>query len=256
MITNRKCGMEYYKRKEYEIVEKFKKIYNNKYDYSKFKYSGCMAKFIIICPIHGEFSMSTNSHLQGHGCPTCGNIGKGYSLKTNKKFIQDAIEIHSNRYDYSKVNYTKCYKNVIITCKKHGEFSQCPHSHLQGKGCPKCKISKGESKIIKWLDENSIKYFFQYTFKDCKNLKTNRKLPFDFFIPSKNLLLEYDGEQHFQYENKIINGKYKITKDVFEKIQSRDGIKTEYAHKNDIKLLRIKYTEFKDIEKILKTEII
>lgn len=57
---------------------------------------------------------------------------------TTYEFINKAIVIHGDKYDYSLVDYKKSKLNVIIICKEHGKFKQTPNSHLQGRGCPKC----------------------------------------------------------------------------------------------------------------------
>lgn len=68
--------------------------------------------------------------------------GKPLSIDTaiNKSnyFTNQAKEIHGDKYDYSKVNYTTGCAKVILICKKHGEFQQDAHTHLKGKGCKKC----------------------------------------------------------------------------------------------------------------------
>ena len=58
--------------------------------------------------------------------------------KTTEEFIQDAIKVHGDRYDYSKVEYINNRTKVTIICKVHGKFTQLPPSHLTGKGCSKC----------------------------------------------------------------------------------------------------------------------
>lgn len=68
--------------------------------------------------------------------------------KTTAQFIEDAIRVHGNIYDYSKVNYLSSHKNIIVVCKEHGNFEQSPSNHLSGKGCMKCggkkKFTTGE----------------------------------------------------------------------------------------------------------------
>ena len=54
-----------------EFIEKAKFVHGDKYDYSKSVYENTMKKIMIICPIHGEFMQTPNSHLQGQGCPEC-----------------------------------------------------------------------------------------------------------------------------------------------------------------------------------------
>lgn len=60
------------------------------------------------------------------------------SKSNNDLFIAKAKQIHNNKYDYSKVNYTNNRTPVEIICPKHGSFFQTPHEHLSGCGCEKC----------------------------------------------------------------------------------------------------------------------
>jgi len=60
--------------------------------------------------------------------------------KTKEEFIKEARKKHSDKYDYSKIEYVNNHTKVCINCPEHGEFWQIPSSHLQGKGCPKCGI--------------------------------------------------------------------------------------------------------------------
>ena len=57
---------------------------------------------------------------------------------TTQDFIERAKAVHGDKYDYSKVDYADIYTKVCIICKKHGEFWQSPHGHLNGRGCVKC----------------------------------------------------------------------------------------------------------------------
>ena len=123
-----------------EFVKKAKKIHGNKYDYSKVEYVNNSTKVCIICPIHGEFWQTPNSHLNGRGCKKCGIIKRTYEQRSNtNEFIEKSKLIHGNRYDYSKVEYISNRIPVIITCPEHGDFKQVPYHHIGGEGCPKCK---------------------------------------------------------------------------------------------------------------------
>lgn len=55
-----------------------------------------------------------------------------------KEFIDKALLVHGNKYDYSKVEYKKTIEKVIIICNEHGEFEQKPYKHLSKQGCAKC----------------------------------------------------------------------------------------------------------------------
>jgi hypothetical protein len=122
------------KRSAEEFINEAERRHNYKYDYSKIVYKNIICKIIIICPIHGEFQQTPYNHLH-YGCAKCaGNAKCGVD-----GFVEKARKIHSNKYDYSKTNYTNAHTKVIIICPEHGEFKQKPNKHLSGgHGCPKC----------------------------------------------------------------------------------------------------------------------
>ena len=112
-----------------EFIEKASIIHKNKYDYSKFIYIRNKIKSIIICPIHGEFEQTANTHLSNHGCFKC-------RLNTFDDFKSKAINVHGNKYKYISYNGSRGKVNII--CPEHGEFEQTAYSHLNGNGCPTC----------------------------------------------------------------------------------------------------------------------
>lgn len=63
------------------------------------------------------------------------------------EYIEKAISVHGNRYDYSKTKYVNARTKICITCPEHGDFMQLPNSHLNGQGCPKC-AGKGMDKML------------------------------------------------------------------------------------------------------------
>jgi cytochrome c2/very-short-patch-repair endonuclease len=225
-------------------------IHRGLYDYSKVNYKTSDKKVVIVCKLHGDFLQSPNSHLKGRGCRSCG-FEKRYKSQRNNisSFIQKSVMIHGNKYDYSKSQYDGSKTRITIICPDHGAFVQKPNSHLNGQGCPKCNVSKGERQIQSWLETNGIDYVIQKTFSDCKNPKTNYKLRFDFYIPSENVLIEYDGQQHFTPVK--IMGKHDITGEELEYIKYKDRLKNDYARKSGIRLVRIPYSNAKHIPSIL-----
>ena len=154
LLSNRgckECGKE--KRKEWNelqhkiakktFIEKARKIHGDKYDYSKVNYIKNNIKVTIICQKHGEFEITPNAHLNGQGCKKC-SVEHIHNLqrKSTEQFIEDAKNVHGNKYNYSKVNYINEKTNVTIVCPIHGEFQQTPRKHLIGHGCQKCGIEK------------------------------------------------------------------------------------------------------------------
>lgn len=104
------------------------------------------------------------------------------------------------------------------------------------------KTSSGEKEIIKYLEINNIEYSGQKTFNDLKMIGLLR---FDFYLPKQNICIEYDGEQHF----KIIE--YFGSRSEYMKRRHRDKLKDQYCLDNNIKLIRIPYTKYKEIETII-----
>ena len=235
----RKCGAILNNDKEF--FRKSNIVHNNKYSYEKSNYLGNKIKLIILCPIHGKFEQTPNDHLSGHGCPNCSSEKNG-KLKRDKRasnYIVNANKIHNNKYDYSALNYIDSKNKIIINCPIHGDFNQYPQEHIQGYGCPKCKISKGELSIIKILEEHSIEYINQKRFDGCIN---KRKLPFDFYLPDYNICIEFDGVQHFE-PVKFRNYSDEKSLSLFEYIKHNDSIKNNYCLSNNIKLFRISHND-------------
>jgi len=130
------------------------------------------------------------------------------------------------------------------------EWSSIISNRSSGRDCPKCSISKGEKRIIKWLDLNNIFYYREFVFDNLLSDLGN-SLRYDFAIFNNkektklNMLIEYDGKQHYEW----VKGFY--TKEDFIKIQYHDKLKNEYCKNNNIKLLRIPYWDYDNIENIL-----
>jgi very-short-patch-repair endonuclease len=124
---------------------------------------------------------------------------------------------------------------------------------LRGQGCPICQESTGEKLVADILKKQKIRFLKQHKFVDCTNKKEGRfcrKLPFDFYIPSKNICVEYDGRQHFMAID-TFGGE-----EAFKTQKVRDKIKNQYCKKNGIKLIRIPYTMKKeDIEPYILKEL-
>lgn len=119
------------------FLDKAKEKHGEKYDYTKSVYINAETKILIICLTCGlEFLQTPHSHLLPRGCPGCGG---GSSGKTTEQFIQEAIAVHGNAFDYSLVNYINGETEIQIKCNASGNtFSQTPHTHLRQKGCPEC----------------------------------------------------------------------------------------------------------------------
>lgn len=131
------------KRKTTEqFIKEAKQVHGNKYDYSLVEYTNTITPIPIICSEHGVFEQTPKRHIVGSGCPRCS--GKN---KTTEIFVENAKQVHGNRYDYSLVEYTRATDKIKIICHEnnHGAFKQKPSDHLSGNGCPKCFIKRAKT---------------------------------------------------------------------------------------------------------------
>lgn len=112
-----------------------------------------------------------------------------------------------------------------------------------------CLVSKGEEKIRKILEELSISYIQQKTFPELRGVN-NGLLKFDFYLPSENIVIEYQGKQHYE-EVKSWNSDL-----TFENRVEHDQRKRKYCSNNNIKMIEIPYTDFKKIDKEYLTRVI
>lgn len=141
------------------FIEKAKLIHGNVYDYSKTIYLSYTKKVEVYCThCKKYFFVTPANHLCKRGCPYCKKIRLSEkNRKSQDAFINEAIKLHGNKYDYSEVVYVNNRTPVKIKCKKCGKyFLSIPSNHLAGKGCKKCATSNTSLKLRLSL-ENFLK---------------------------------------------------------------------------------------------------
>lgn len=116
------------------FLDRVREVHGDKYSYENMNYVRNKEKINITCKIHGIFAQTPHDHLRGRGCPKC----SCKSLKDTEAFIEKAISIHGNTYDYSKAVYTGSSDKIEIICKTHGSFWPMAFTHLQGHKCKQC----------------------------------------------------------------------------------------------------------------------
>lgn len=173
--------------------------------------------------------------LKGGGCYLCKSEKTSLRLKkSNSQFVKELQEVNTNIVPLEQ--YQSIHGKIKFKCLScNYEWISEPGHILSGYGCPKCSVSivsNGENKIQNWLLCHDINFEPQKRFIDCRDINT---LPFDFYIPSFNKCIEFDGKQHFE-PNDYFGGQ-----EGFENTQRHDQIKTEYCKANNIPLLRIPY---------------
>lgn len=182
-----------------------------------------------------------SSTLQGYGCPKCaGNL-----KKTHEGYV---YELSIKNPDIEVLEqYINAKTPILHRCRIDGYIWRiAPSNVLSGQNCPQCQESNGEKQITYWLKKHGFTYVYQKKFADCRYKK---ELPFDFYLPDYNILIEYDGQQHFEPIDFAGKGD-KWALEQFKLVQHRDVIKNQYCEHNNIQLLRIPY--FKNVDEELE----
>lgn len=223
-----------------ELVEGYE-LLSTEYDPNK------KIKIRHICS--NEYEVTLNNFKRGKRCPIC-------QLKREEKRIKkDYVVKNINKEGYEVISlngFNKSSDKIKLKCPKGHIYEVSWNTFQQGRRCPYCKSSKGENKVKDYLDSKNIIYYQQYKFEDCKN---DRSLPFDFYLPQYNTCIEYDGQQHYKLIDFSGNMTIEEQEDRLEYYKRNDNIKTKYCKDNNIKLIRIPYWEFNNIENILIKEI-
>jgi hypothetical protein len=218
-----------------EFIQKSSLKHGTKYDYKLVDYINNKTKVEIICRDHGYFLITPSNHLKGVGCSKC----SGKRKLTTGEFVEMSKLIHDNKYLYNNTKYVNHKSSLIITCRVHGDFNQIANHHLSGHGCKKCKESRGEFLIEKFLTDKKLNYKKQYEFE---NLMFKKKLRFDFAVLNSDdtldCLIEYNGQQHYSFR-----GQFGMKLEDFNKILLRDKMKLDYCLENKIDIFIIRYDE-------------
>lgn len=205
------------------------------------------------CKICGHnWETKASNLLNNKRCPQCG-MKKRFSAitKSYDVFISEIQDINPNINIIGP--YVNTHTKIECECLLDGcRWYATPSNLLKGTGCPICNQSKGEQRIKNYLDMHYISYNFQHRFNYCRN---KRSLPFDFYIESKNLCIEFDGMQHFQPVN-FGGCSNEMASKAYSNTVCNDEIKTKYCKNNGINLLRISYLDQNEIESILDTYFI
>jgi len=241
------------KRNEKKLKNKLEKKYNGRIVVVG-EYVHSQTKITIKCLEHNlEFKSTPNNLLNKKSealCPKCltKRIRKTHG-KTTKEFKKEIQNTTGDEYEVLGEYQTSMIKIKMKHTFCGHKYKVRPASFLRGARCPKCarsNYSKGEKTIEKILNKKNIEYNWQHSFRKCKNEK---KLPFDFKIKNKPIVIEYNGRQHYE-AIEYYGGKKQLKTQ-----QKRDKIKKDYCKENGIKLIEIPYWEKDNIEEILKEEL-
>lgn len=238
------------------------KYFKNKNEITKYT-SGSDKIIDVICPKCGYEDKIKIGNLSrfGFSCNGC------YEKKYGRKRVPYRYWNKNTMYEYLTKNYPnyqlldidKIVDNSGVSCLK--ALIKCPNQNhdpywvywsnvLSGYKCAQCSLestmSNGERAAEDIFKKYKINYIPQKRYDDCKDIYT---LPFDFYLPDYNLIVEIMGEQH-EKPLDFFGGQ-----DAFEKRIYHDKIKRNYLKKNKIHCLDIWYYEFTNMETIILDKI-
>jgi len=215
-----------------DFIALSKKVWgDDRFDYSECEYLGTNVKVRLFDNLKQKWiEQVPKSHLNGFEV-----------VKIAKEdFLEKCNIIHDFKYEYDLDQFTDgLVSRLDIKCGEHGVFNMKASNHIYGKCCPKCDENLFVKKTKKFLDAINISYFQQHIFD-------HNKMPFDFYIPSMRLCIEFDSKQHYEPID------YFGGVDAYERLKANDKIKDEYCEDNYIDLIRIRYDQIDQIPAILK----
>ena len=240
-----------------EIIAKYKQLYP-KYTFKnevervwviskKTKTRYQKRKITFECPRHGIQKVTWRPETSGYKKDICLLCSVERKRIPENIFLDKLKNKFGDSVDYTKVVYINGSTPVTLICPTHGEFSAMPGDLLKKRqrlmACPQCRKSNGEELIKQFLILNKIEYIRQYRLPAF--ITRRLKLYYDFYLPKLNLLIEFDGVQHFVPIEKW-GGLENL-----QNVQKRDEIKNKFAKTYNIPLLRISYKNKDNIEKLL-----
>ena len=216
----------------------------------------------VICPECGYEDKIRIGNLSRFGFSCNGCYEKKYGHKRvpygywNRDTMQQYLDANCCGYqllDIKTPHNDDCNAlKVFIKCpnEKHSPYWAYWKNIVSGYTCLLCYIEDSMSKGERTAESIFKKYNFIYEpqkrFDDCRDKYT---LPFDFYLPDYNLIIEIMGEQH-EHPVDYFGGD-----ESFEKCITHDKIKRDYLQKHNVNILDIWYYDFNNMENLIINKI-
>lgn len=220
-----------------QVKAKFEETHGSRFTYDWSTYTYTTEKMDMFCSEHGKFRQSPINHYAGSVCRDCSYRGSNRFDVVLEKFRA----VWGDLYEYDEDTYISSIHYMTIICSVHGRFQKTPASHTQKgqpSGCQKCSQEKRDSAGVRYISRllmlMSIEFLREEYFDDLRS-DLGRVYYFDFLLKMYRLIIEYDGEQHFNV--------VKMWKGVegLRRRQESDQAKDKYAVENGYSLVRIPY---------------
>lgn len=228
-----------------EFIIEVKKLVGDEYTFNE-PYVNRTKKLSVthnIC--NSTYAVTPANFLLGTRCVKCAHD----KLRLSKEEAQRKIEEHIGTDFEITGEYINMQKPIEVLHKTCGSTLKLRLTDVINKGtsCKNCNMSNGEKLTQSALSMLNIPFETQKSFEGLVNKK---KLSYDFYLPTLNVVIEYQGEQHFRPKNFGGTSKEKA-KSVFELQLRNDEIKRAFAKENKLTLIEIPYT-YKTLSSIKK----
>ncbi len=162
-----------------EVINSFKEVHGNAFDYSKVVYVNTHTPIEVYCKKHNfTFKPTPKNHKKGSGCTKCGREAQIEKAKKGfDKFKQEMFDLYGDQYDFKNSEYVNTKTELTAICKTHGEFSKAPFSLLNGSACDKCckKQTKSNNKDI-FIEEAIKVYGYKDNYTDTEVISSKHKV--------------------------------------------------------------------------------
>lgn len=218
------------------IIPHVRAIHGDRYEYLAYD---IQTKIIRFSCKHGINEQELRTHLSGRGCKACGYDRMRMS---SQDFLRRAKLVHPEGYEYNLDEFATVNDKITIRHSCGHQYRGRVSNHLSGQGCIRCKSSVGENKVAEWLTDKRIRVVHQFKIEGYR-------YRYDFYLPDLNILIEYDGEQHYRPID-YFGGQVG-----FQRNQTNDQIKNELAKAYGYSLIRIPFNQLANLEIFLSRAI-
>lgn len=211
------------------------------FDYSKCHYVNSKTPVTLIHVSTGkEFSVRPTEHLRHPAYrDTDSKYYEGTTDEQKIYYYADCVRRELTSKVYIPMQHVESYKRFKCICPIHGEFFTDLINIHKGVGCPDCTPkgeSLGERAVRRYLQQKGIEYIQEYTIRDKRYFDTFARI--DFYVPGKNMFIEFQGEQHYNIAvSKITHNSRR-----WQQQKKRDNHLRAYSESKGISLVEIPYT--------------
>lgn len=211
------------------------------FDYSKCHYVNNKTPVTLIRVSTGqEFSVRPTEHLRHPAYrDTDSKYYEGTTDEQKIYYYADCVRRELTSKVYIPMQHIESYKRFKCICPIHGEFFTDLINIHKGVGCPDCTPkgeSLGERAVRRYLQQKGIEYIQEYTIRDKRYFDTFARI--DFYVPGKNMFIEFQGEQHYNIAvSKITHNSRR-----WQQQKKRDNHLRAYSESKGISLVEVPYT--------------